>query len=250
MNEFSIYHLFRLLVKNIFIILLTAVVLGAVTFCYNKFSINERYSASGSIVVTNGGIIYGNNNQYEEGKTQNSDITASINLLDTVQDLLSSNDGLYEELSQKLNGKYTASQLKNFSTVTKADNYSMVIRISFELTNPDDAVNITNTFLQLIPNSINSIIPGTSAHVNTVSESSTKTYPRVITSTIIAMFIGAFLAYIIVYIISLFNTTIKSEEEFKDRYNIPVLGDIPDFETAKSGKYAKSYYKGGSYYGN
>lgn len=253
MNEFSIYHIFRLLVKNFFIIFLSAVVFGVATFCYNEFQLEERYSASGSIIVTNGGVLeeIENDTQYvNSDKVNNADITASINLLTTVKDLLSSKDSIYKDLSNKLDGKYSATQLKNFITISTRENYSLFIDVSFELNDKDDATKITNMFLELTPDCISEVIPNSRTSIVTLSTGAIKTYPRTFSSTVTAMLIGALLSFVIVYIISLFNTTIKSEEDFKDRYNIPVLGDIPDFATAKSGKYTKSYYKGGSYYGN
>lgn len=62
MNGFSIYHIFRLLVKNLFIIILCAILCGVGAFCYCEFQLQERYAASGSIVVTNGGIFDTNTN--------------------------------------------------------------------------------------------------------------------------------------------------------------------------------------------
>ncbi len=252
-NEFSIYHIFRLFVKNFFILLLTAILFGVANFCYCEFKLQERYSASGSILVNNGGVTGGtqNNNQYaNNGTVNNGDITASINLIKTVENLLSRDDDLYESLSKKLDGKYQPEQLKRYASIAKADDYSMIINVNFELPNQNDAQKITNIFLELTPDVIKANFDGADAKIVERSKGASKTYPRTFFSTAIAMVIGAVLAFIIVYIISLFNTTIKSEEEFKERYNIPVLGDIPDFATAKSGKYAKSYYKGGNYYGN
>lgn len=253
MNEFSIYHIFRLIVKNFFIIFLSAVVCGVATFCYNQFKVDERYSASGSIIVTNGGVLdeIPNDPQYVgSDKINNSDITASINLLTTVKDLLLSKDSIYKDLSLKIDGKYSAKQLKKFVRISTREDYSLFIDVQFELNDREDATKITNMFLELTPACISEVLPNSRTSIITLSEGAQKTYPRTLISTIIAMFIGALLAFVIVYIISLFNTTIKSEEDFKERYNIPVLGDIPDFSTAKSSKYSKSYYKGGSYYGN
>ncbi len=253
MNEFSIYHIFRLLVKNVFIIFLSAVVCGVATFCYNQFKVEERFSASGSIIVTNGGLIeeIPNDNQFVgSDKISSSDIAASINLLNTVKDLLLSKDSIYKDLSLKTNGKYSAAQLKSFVSITTRENYSLFIDVRFELNDKEDASKLTNMFLELTPDCISEVLPNSRTSIITLSTGATKTYPRTFNSTIIAMFIGAVLCFVIVYIISLFNTTIKSEEDFKERYDIQVLGDIPDFATAKSGKYAKSYYKGGNYYGN
>lgn len=253
MNEFSIYHIFRLVVKNFLIIFLCAVLLGVATFCYCEFKLEERYSASGSIIVTNGGMLdeAPSDSQYAGGdKINNSDITASINMLYTVKDLLLSKDSIYMDLSEKLDGKYSANQLKKLITISTRDDYSLFIDIKFELNDKDDVVKITNMFLELTPDGIKEVLPYSRTSIITLSTDAKKTYPRTLSSTVIAMIMGAILAFVIVYVVSLFNTTIKSEEDFKERYNIPVLGDIPDFATAKSGKYTKSYYKGGSYYGN
>ena len=253
MNEFSIYHIFRLLVKNFFIIFLSAIICGVATFCYNQFKADERYSASGSIIVTNGGMLdeIPSDPQYVgNDKINNSDITASINMLTTVKDLLLSKDSIYKELSLKVDGKYSAAQLKRFVKITTREDYSLFIDVQFELNDKEDATKITNMFIELTPECISEVLPNSRTSIITLSTGAVKTYPRTLTSTIIAMIIGALIAFVIVYIISLFNTTIKSEEDFKERYNIPVLGDIPDFEAAKSGKFAKSYYSGGTYYGN
>ncbi len=253
MNEFSIYHIFRLVVKNFLVIFLCAILLGVATFCYCEFKLEERYSASGSIIVTNGGMLeeLPSDSQYVGGdKINNSDITASINMLNTVKDLLSSKDSIYKKLSDKLDGKYSAAQLKRLVTISTRDDYSLFIDIKFELNDETEVVKITNMFLELTPDGIKDVLPYSRTSIVTLSTGARKTYPRTLSSTAIAMIIGALLAFVVFYIISLFNTTIKSEEDFKERYNIPVVGDIPDFATAKSGKYAKSYYKGGSYYGN
>jgi capsular polysaccharide biosynthesis protein len=130
------------------------------------------------------------------------------------------------------------------------DEFSLLIDVRFEMADKYEVARITNMFLELVPAYINEFIPNSSTKVVTTSDIGTQTYPKTFKTTIIAMIVGALLAFIVVYVLSLFNTAIESEDEFKERYNIPVLGDIPDFAAAKSGKYAKSYYKGGNYYGN
>ncbi len=251
MNEFSIYHIFKLIMKNFLVIILCAILFGAGAFCYCEFHLEERYAAYGSVVVTNGGISSIEQNSQIAGsdKVNNSDISASINLLTTIKDILSTTD-IYKQLSEELGGKYTYSQLKSFATISKRDDYSLFIDVKFEMNNKDEVAKITNTFLELTPEYINEFIPNSKTTIATTSDVATKTYPRTLSTTALAMFVGALLAFVVVYILSLFNTTIESEEDFKERYNIPVLGDIPDFTTAKSGKYAKSYYKRGGYYGN
>jgi hypothetical protein len=64
----------------------------------------------------------------------------------------------------------------------------------------------------------------------------------------IAGLIGALFAFGILILIYSTNTIIRGEEDFLERFNVPVIGTIPDFANAHSEKYYKSSYYGG-YYG-
>lgn len=250
MNNFSIYHIVRLLMRHLVIIILSAILFGVATFCYCEYHLDERYAATGSVVVTNGAIFQSDTSEESltGDKVSNTDIAASINLLTTIKDILSSND-IYKQLSEELDGKYTYQQLKSFAKVSKREDYSLFIDVTFETTSEQESIILTNMFLSLAPDYISTFIPHSSSTVVTTVDTASKTYPNTATSTLFAMILGAVVAFLIVYIISFTNATIQCEEDFKDRYDIPVLGDIPDFANAKSEKYYKSYYKGGSYYG-
>ena len=43
------------------------------------------------------------------------------------------------------------------------------------------------------------------------------------------------------------NTTISNEEDFKERFDIPVIGAIPDFASARSRKSYRHYGKYSAY---
>lgn len=246
MNNLSLYHLFRLLIKNIFVIILTAAVFGVSAFSYCKYFVDEKYAATGSVLVTNGAILYETENV---DSIQSSDITASINLLTTIKDILSTTD-IYKILSEELDGQYTHSQLRSYATITKREDHSLFIDVRFETTNKEETVRITNTFLRLAPDYISKFIPHSASTAVTMADSAHKTSPKTTSTTLTAMIIGAVLCYAIIYLVSLNNITIQSEEDFKDHYDILVLGNVPDFSEAQSKKYAKYYYRKGGRYAN
>ncbi len=246
MNNLSLYHLFRLLLKNVFVIILTAAVFGVSAFSYCKYFVEEKYAATGSVLVTNGAILYESENS---DSIQSSDITASINLLTTIKDILSTTD-IYKRLAEELGDQYTYSQLKSYATVTKREDHSLFIDVRFETSNKDETVRITNTFLKLAPDYISRFIPHSASTAVTMADNAHKTSPKTATTTLSAIIIGAVLCYAIIYLISLNDITIQSEEDFKDHYDIPVLGNVPDFSETQSKKYAKYYYRKGGNYGN
>ncbi len=243
MNNFSLYYLFRLFLRNIFIILLTGVVFAVSVFAYCEYFVEERYSATGSVLVTNGGILYEND---KTNSVQGSDITASINLSTTIKDILLTTD-IYKQLAEELGGDYSYAQLKKCATVTKREDYSLFIDVKFETSDKKETVRITNTFLKLAPEYISKFIPHSSSTAITTADVARKTYPQTTTATVSAFFIGAILCYVIIYFVSLGNMTIQGEEDFKDHYDIPILGNIPDFSEAQSNKYTNYYKRGGTY---
>jgi len=245
-NNISLYHLFRLFLKNILIIILSALVCGVSAFSYCQYFVEEKYAATGSVLVTNGAILYDNDNKADS--VQSSDIAASINLLTTIKDILSTND-IYKRLAEELGGKYTYAQLKNYATIEKREDNSLFIDVKFETSDRDETILITNSFLELAPSYISKFIPHSASTAVTMADNAVKTSPKTASATVFAMFIGSVICFAILYLISLNNITIESEDDFKDHYDIAILGNIPDFSDSQSKKYS-SYYKGGNYYGS
>lgn len=242
MNNLSIYHLARILFKNILVIILVALVSGVAAFSYCQYFVQEKYAATGSVLVTNGAIISEKDNK--SNSVQSSDIAASINLLTTVEDILSTND-IYKKLAEELGGQYTYTQLKNCVKIEKRGDNSLFIDVRFQTTSKSETIKITNTFLELAPAYISKFIPHSASTAVTMADTAVKTSPKTTTTTIAAMIIGAIACYAVVYLLSLSNITIENESDFKDRFDIPVLGNIPDFSEIDSKSASKYAYKRG-----
>ena len=92
MNNISLISLLKLALKHIYALILSGVVFAAVAFSYCKFVAVPKYSATGSILVTNGSII--NDTQSSATSSTSSrnvsytDINASLQLADTINDIL------------------------------------------------------------------------------------------------------------------------------------------------------------------
>ena len=239
MKGFTLFSLVKIALKHLYILILAAIVCGAGMFSYCHFLVTPIYSATASMIVTNGAIIDSENSN----KVSGSDISASKNFAATACDVLKTND-IYKELAQKLSNKYTYSTLRSSASITPRNEDTLFIDISFTSTSKDEAVVLVNNFLELVPSHIGEVFPG--ALVKTFeADSARKVSPKTINSTFYAAVVGAALAYLIILIVYSLNTVIKSEEDFKERFDVPVLGNIPDFAKAKSGKYYKNY----KYYG-
>lgn len=250
MNNISLISLLKLALKHIYVLILAGVVFAAVAFSYCKFVAVPKYSATGSILVTNGSII--NDTQSSATSSTSSrnvsytDINASLQLADTINDILNTND-IYKELSNEDSNRYTYSNLKSRSSVRRRSSESLFIDVTFVASTPEEALRLTNKFLNLTPDYVKNYIPSANTAIATQPDRAGKTYPRTSLYTLAAGFCGVIIAYAIVYIISLTNNSINDEDDIVNHYDIPVLGNVPDFANAKSKEYS-AYKKGG--YGN
>lgn len=250
MNNISLISLLKLALKHIYALILAGVVFAAIAFSYCKFVAVPKYSATSSILVTNGSII--NDTQSSATSSTSSrnisytDINASLQLADTINDILNTND-IYKELSNEDGNRYTYSNLKSRSSVKRRSTDSLFIDVTFVASTPEEALRLANKFLNLTPDYVKDYIPSANTAIATQPDRAGKTYPRTSLYTMTAGLCGVILAYAVVYIISLTNNSIKDEDDIVNHYDIPVLGNVPDFANAKSKEYS-TYKKGG--YGN
>ena len=227
--------LLDLLLKNLLLIILSAIICAAGAFVYCEKFTDEKFASSGSILVTNGGLITD-----EDGKpVENSQIAASVNLLPTIKKLLASPD-IYETVAKQFNNKYTAGQLMGAMRLSDPEEHSLVLDISFVLSSKEDVPAVTNAFLEAASKYMASLIEGTRIYVTAPASGAYKIAPQTAKTTVVGFVLGGLLCYAIAFIIFILNVTIKSDDDFSAHYEVPVLGNIPDFDT-KSNK--KSYYK-------
>lgn len=243
-KNFTLLSLVRIALKHIFLLIAAAVVFGAVVFGYFEFLVDPRYSATSSILVTNGTLIVNNDGTYDTSAFENADIVASMNIATTVCDILETN-GVFKSLAEEIDNQYTYRQLKGMASVERRDDKSLFIDISFTTGDPELSIELANAYLKIAPEHIKSYVPGVTT-ITTESESSAKVYPNSFVFAFAAAIFGAALTFLIILLIYSSNTVIQDEEDFSERFNVPVLGSVPDFTSARS---AKSYYKKYGYSG-
>lgn len=246
MNDISLSYLVKLALKKLWFLLIAAVIFGGCTFCYCNFLTKPIYKASGSLLVTNGALISNSTNasyQSSSSKIAGTDIVASLNLADTIKDILNTPD-IFKELSEATGGKYSYRTLMSSSTVDRRSDTTLFIDISFSTGSRQDSVELVNTFLELAPTYISKSLPDSNSSITTTADNAVKTYPRTAFSTLTAALIGAVVAFVIVFIIDSTDHALKGDNDFTENFSIPLLGTVPDF--AETQMYSKGGYGNGS----
>lgn len=238
----NIMDLVMLAWRRIWIIILAAVVCAAVAFSYCKLFVTPSYSATASILVTNGAVTI----SYDEttDKVSGSDISASLYLTYTVVDILKTPD-IYKKVADSLGKNYEYQDLMLCSSVDRRSEETLFVDVTFTSTDPKEAMRVANKYVEVACGYIPEFIPSSRAMVASTAIKAVMTYPRTMSTTAVAGLVGAVAAYIILFIIESLNRSIKGEEDFTANFDVPLLGAVPDFENAESVGYRKSKGRGG-----
>lgn len=226
--------------RRIWVIILAAVICAVTVFSYCKFLITPKYSATASIIATNGAVtVYG-----DKSTVSASDLSASLYLAETVIDILKTPD-IYKKVADQLGKEYNYQNLMGRTSVTRRGENTLFIDVTFSSTDPKEAMRVANKFVEISCEYIPEYIPHSIAKVASTAVKASKTYPRTTTSSAAAGVAGAVIAFIIVFIIESSNRAIKGEEDFANNFDVPLLGSVPDFDNVESSAYRKKKSRGG-----
>ncbi len=245
MNSISLWQVLDIVLKRIWIIILVAALFAGVTYLYCENFVEPTYLAESAVLSTNGGITKEEAESLEtssntSSKIGSSDITSSLNLVDTYVDILKTYS-FYEELARQDELQYfgyTPTQLQRMATIERRSDYSMFIDIGVRCSDAQRAIVIANSIANLAPTYAQSMISNSYVLPADRCIKATLTSPLTTRNAILMGLVGAFLTVALFVLLAATDNTIKSEEEITERYNVAVLGIIPDFDT-KSSKGAK-----------
>ena len=236
----NIMDLLMIAWRHVWIIVLSAVIVAAGAFSYCKFLVTPSYSATASIIVTNGAVTV-----YSDKSTVSaSDISASLYLSYTVVDILKTPD-IYKAVADQLGKDYQYQSIMNRTSVARRHDDTLFIDVTFTSTDPKEAMRIANKFVEISCEYIPEFVPHAVAKVASTAIKASKTYPKTTTTTAVAGVVGAALAYVTLFIIESTNRAIKGEEDFTNNFEVPLLGAVPDFENAEGTGYRKRRGRGG-----
>lgn len=241
MDDLSIGYLLKLLFRRIWLALLTAVVCAALAFGISRLS-TPIYAADASLFVTNGGltaVLEDEQLANTNGYLKSTDFSASFAMLRPCADLLET-PALYQSLAAVLPGEYTEKQLHNAVSLSIRSDDSLFIDIQARDSDPASAVRIANEFANAAPEYITEKLPYARIIVAEQATQARKVLPRTMINTLMAAIIGFLIASVVIVLRALLDQTVKTEADFTQNYDIPLLGVVPDFNAPAKRKGGKS----------
>lgn len=237
-KELNLQELFYAMINRIWLIVLSAVVLGVLVYIYSTNFITPKYRAS----VT----LYVNNTINDTNEISSSDLATAQRLVDTYVAILEQtstmsqvSDRVYEQTGKRLSPESIMG-----SMTASAINETEVFTITISHTNAKMAMTIANSIADVAPGVIGSIVEGSSARIVNRAQLPKAPYaPNNARNAILGAIAGALLAisYVIVWILT--DVRINSEEDLALISSAPVLGLIPNFDVDEKSGYSYQKYE-------
>lgn len=200
------------------------------------------YSVDGNSELNDSSQSSSSSNSAASGEIVRTSNTSKMNyamkMLPTYIELMKTNEfynSVVNELNKSLNSSYTISVIRNAIEIAEIEDTAM-FTVSVTTTNAELSYNIARQLEISIPEMMsktNSALVQSSVADKAIKASTAGSlgYPQ---KCAIGAVIGILIAAIFVILRTLFDVRVKSSEELSDKYNIPVLGSIPDFGSSSS----------------
>ena len=219
-TDVSIDLLLLVLKKNITWIAIIAIVACGITFGVTSFS-KPVYSASASFYVIN---------HNDADYTQSALVSAAQALAADYIEIIKS-DKVLEPVSEKLKRErgydFTVDQLKSMiSCGVKKD--TAVFTVSVKGTDKISVEHIINVIEEEAGPTIDSAVKRKDC-IELLSKGGNATVASAsrLTNSVLAFVIGAVGGFCIFLVISLFDNTIRTEDDIRSKFDIPIIGAIP-----------------------
>ena len=167
-----------------------------------------------------------------------SKMNYAIKMLDTYIELFKTNEfnqDVANDINKEHNTSYTAGEIKGSMVITSVENTAM-FKITVTTTDPDMSYQIAHQLETSIPKKMESTNNGlVSASVeDSALKATTSESLGHLKKSVFGAAVGAVLAAAYIILRDLLDVRIKNSDELSERYGIPVLGTIPEFEFNKA----------------
>lgn len=219
-TQLSIVDIINMMLTFWWLIAILAVVIGGGSYAFSKLTSVPQYTSAGTLYI----------DTQKESKTDDvnaSSIQTAAKLLPTYIKVLESTPFL-EVISDDLNNKYSAASILKMISYTAVEDTNLIM-IEVKASDSHDSYLIAKSIMRNAPSRIAQVFEGGSVKViEYPEESSSAESDSAFQKGIIGFIAGAAIAMLIIFLINLFDTRVKSSDELTSRYGLPILGEIPN----------------------
>ena len=222
-TQLSVVDIINMMLTFWWLIVILAVLVGGSTYAYSKITAVPEYNSVGTLYI----------NTQTEQKSEDVNASALNNakvLMPTYIEILKSKPFL-ELVCEDLDDKYTFKEMEEFIEIEAVEDTNL-INISVDTTDAHDSYLICTSIVNNAFDEIIRVFEGGSVKlINSPEESLSALPTNSYQKGLIGVVIGAVVAMLIIFLINLFDTRVKSSEELKNKYNLPILGEVSNLHS-------------------
>ncbi len=238
-RNISIVDMIKIAINNWWVIAVVGVIFAIMLFIYTKATSVPVYVSEGNLYV----------DTRRDHIDDNIDATAILdaqNLIPTYIEILESRT-FNKQISEEMNNKYDFEEIAGMVSFRQVSDTN-ILTISVASFDEDDSYMICKTVLDSASDAILRIFEGGLIKVIDYPENEPEiVVASLLKRTIIGFLLGAIFSFAVLVLLNMFDTRISSAKEITERYNHPVLGEIPSLKNSHSYSYNKYGYKKGGY---
>lgn len=218
-ERLSLTELIDMMIRRWWILAIASVSLAIIAFIYTEVFIDPLYQTDGTLYVN-------------AQRTQSSDISqanlgASTRLVSTYKEILGRRTFL-SQVAQDVDNRYSVTNLGKMISMDSV-NETEILEVTVTGKIPEDVYNICNSVLAHASDELIRVINAGSVKILDRGQiPETPVSPNVKKYTIVAFLFGLVVGAVIILLLELFDTRIKSREDIVERYKEPLLGEIPE----------------------
>lgn len=207
-----------------FVIVLMVLVIGCV---YSIFIQKPMYTSKTSIVLTGFSTVTNG-----ESTITQTDLNINSKLVSTYQEIVKSRRVLNQVIDELHLVDSVESLAKKISVYSVSDTEIIEIAVTSEKAN--EAYLVANAVSEIFSKEVKDLY--NLSNVSVLDNAEMSTMPsnlNLVKEILIYLVVGIVLACAVLFLTFYFDTTIKGAQDIEKRYNLPILGTVPDYNKKK-----------------
>ena len=233
--EIDLWKLIMVFVQRWKLIVASGLIMALLAFGYTAYFVTPLYRANVTIYVNN--INANETIEYISA----SNLATAQQLVNTYVNMIRSNTVL-EKVAESAGLNYTPTQIRNMMTAAqKGETELFDVFISHP--DPEMAARIANAIAEVAPGEIAEFVEGSSTKIIDYAQVPTNYYtPSYQRNIAVGGVIGLLLAAGWVFLGHVLDVRVKDEEDLAAMYDLPLLGQIPNFNESNKNKESRYGY--------
>ncbi len=242
-KDVSLVDILSFIKKNIVIVLVSAVSVALVAFYITYVTGTTTYTYKGSLIVNTHWSEQKDNTLSPSGAY--SDTNYAIYSINTYQELLKSREFLQLVLKDAGYNNYVSTGQVSSSIYFSSSEDAYIFYVNVKSANAEFAEKVAASFMKLAPQYASGYMTYSDLKTIDTPILSVVDKPSIAFYTAIAFVLAAVLTLVLLYLLEMLDTRVKSASEVEEKYGIPNLGIIPNFYVGGGSSY-KEYRKKGA----